>query len=266
MESEAPSSASINFLAWVEVNKKRLVIAGVALIGLVAVVSLVMQQQTSKETKASEALSEVKLPYNPSLAPAPGTADALLKVANDYRGTKAAARALLVSASVLYGEKNYDGAQKRYSQLIADYPDTQWLPEAAFGIAASLDAQGKTAEAIAKYEEVRKRHATSPVAEEAKLGLARLQETSKPEDAFKLYMELSKANPNTSLAAEADYRQEEMLRANPALAKLKEPIAPPVMPTITPQPVAMTNLVRRTNVPTVVSTNRPAAPVATPGK
>ena len=73
MESEAPSSASINFLAWVEVNKKRLVIAGVALIGLVAVVSLVMQQQTSKETKASEALSEVKLPYNPSLAPAPGT-------------------------------------------------------------------------------------------------------------------------------------------------------------------------------------------------
>src|SRR5688572_21786697 len=91
--SQEPSTGMIGLLAWVEVNKRRLAIGGGVVIVLIAVGALVIQQQARREINASRALSDVRIPYNPALPAQSGTADALLKMADDYAGTKAAARA-----------------------------------------------------------------------------------------------------------------------------------------------------------------------------
>jgi tetratricopeptide (TPR) repeat protein len=251
--SQEPSSGMIGLLAWVEVNKKRLAIGGAAMIVLIAVVALVVQQQARREINASRALSDIRIPANPALPAQSGTAEALLKLADEYAGTKAAARALLISASVLYSEKRYDDAQKRYEKLLKDYPACPWVADANLGIAASLDAQGKSTDAISKFEEIRRRFATSPAAEEAKLSLARLYEGQRPEDAFRLYDEVTKNSPGTSLAAEAAFRKEELERKHPELAKLNQPIMPAPMPA----PMQMSNIIRRTNLQAINLTNRP---------
>jgi TolA-binding protein len=245
MDSEATSqSRSIAVQAWVETNKKRLAIGAAVGAVVILAIALFMQQQAQKELVASRALSDVKVPWNPA-EKAPGVSEALAKVADDYRGTKAAERALLTSAALLFSEKKYSEAETRFTQLIRAYPDTSWAPEASMGIAATLDAQGKTNEAINKYEEIRRRFATSPIIDDAKLALARLYEAQKPEDAYKLYEELAKSGPGTRLAMEASMRQEDLLKARPELAKLKESLAPPTMQNIPPGAIsALSNQLR----------------------
>jgi predicted negative regulator of RcsB-dependent stress response len=232
MESDASqSTATVAFLAWVEVNKQRLLIGGVAALIIFFVAFMFIQHQAQKETTASEALSNVRLPFSAAVAPAPSTAEALFKVANEHKGTKAAGRALLISAGVLFSEAKsaqaYADAQQRFTQVTQDYPDSPWSAQAHLGIAASLAAQGKSAEATSKYEEVRRRFGTSSVGDEAKLALARLYEGPKSEEAFKLYEELLKENPNSALAMEAGMRQSILLESRPELAKLREPVTPP---------------------------------------
>ncbi len=245
----APQDSVVSLLAWLEVHKKRLAIGGGLALVVIFVSMIVIQQQAEKERTASAALSDVRMPYSASGTLPPGTADALAKVASDYPGSQAAARALLLSAGVLFSEAksaaDYAAAEKRFAQIGQDYPESQWTPNAALGIAASLKAQGKTAEATAKYEEVTKRFASSPIIAEAKLALAKLYESSKSEEAFKMYEDLMKENPNSVLSMEATMRQDDLLKAKPELAKLKQPATPPM--TITPTPPQQPNVTPMTN-------------------
>ncbi len=268
-EQPPQPGGAIAFLAWVEVNKKRLLTGGAIAVVAILGGALFVQQQSQRERNASRAFSDVKIPLNPGAALPAGTIEALTRVAQDYQGTKAAARALLTSAGLLFSEKKYTEAEARFAQVTKDYPDTEWAPEALLGIAASLDAQGKSAEAIAKYEEIKRRYEKSPVIEDAKLSLARHYETSKPEDAYKIYEELSKGMPGTRVAMEASMRQEDLLKARPELAKLKEslnpPPAPPVMstPPAQTQVISLTNSAAGTSQPTQIKLNPKPAP-ATP--
>lgn len=262
----------VGLLAWIEVNKKRIMIGGgVALLAIV-VVAVVIQHRAQREQNASQALSEVRLPFNPG-APLPsGIADALRQVALDYQGTKAAARALLLSAAVLYQEASYVEAQSRFQQLIQQYPESAWIAEANLGIASALAAQGKAVEATAKYEDIRRRFANAPIIDVAKLALVRLYATQKPEEAFKLSEELLKSGgQNSGLAMEAGMLQEDLLKKNPDLAKLREPLVPPTTPAFnltnqpirvppTNRPMLITSAVNRafTNLKTSVPTNVPA--------
>ena len=91
-------------------------------------------------------------------------------------------RAGNTSAGLLYSEKKYAEAEARFAQVTKDYPDAQWAPEALLGVASALDAQGKSADAIAKYEEIKRRYEKSPVIEDAKLSLARLYEAQQVGD------------------------------------------------------------------------------------
>jgi len=246
----------ISLLAWVEINKNKLLIAGVAALVVIAVAVIVIQQRAHRQAAASHALSEVRLPFNPGAPLPPGVGDALLKVAGDYKGTKAAARALLLSAAVLFEEGKFADAQTRFNQVLQDYPESSWTAEANLGIAASLASQGKTADATTKYEEIRRRFSTSPIIDETKLALVRLYSVSKPEEAFKLADEIQKAGgQNSGLAMEAAMFQEDLLKKNPELAKLREPLIAP-----TPPPVVMTNTpiqINATSRPTMVITAAP---------
>ena len=284
MDADASRSTGlIGVLAWVEVNKKRLLIGAGAAVLVIATVVLLILQQAQKELAASQALSDVRVPFSAATVPAPGTADALLKLANERKGTKAAARALLLSAGLLFAEnteKGYTEAQKRFAQVAQDYPDSPWVGEANLGVAASLAALGKTAEATAKYESMRLRFASSPVIDEVKLGLARLYEAAKPEEAFKLYEELLKENPNTAVAMEANMQQEQLLKLRPELAKLKEPPTPPAPPMAQAnQSIQVTTVTNRaattptnaasrvlTNLPPLALTNRPGTSQPVPLK
>jgi predicted negative regulator of RcsB-dependent stress response len=254
----------VGLLAWIEVNKKRLAMAGGVAIFAIIVGALVVKQRAQREQSASEALSEVRLPFNPGAPLPPGVAEALNKVALDYKGTKAAARALLLSAGVLYQEGNYPESQARFQQVLQQYSDSPWTAEANLGIASALAAQGKTAEATTKYEEIRRRFANAPIIDVAKLALVRLYASQKPEEAFKLADEVLKSGGQSSgLAMEAGMLQEELLEKHPELARLREPLVPPTPPqlSLTNQPLRTTS----TNRPMVVTStvSRTAATVAT---
>ena len=266
------SDSMVNMMAWFEVQKKRLAIGAVAALFIICAAMLLIQRQAEKERSASAALSDVRLPFSASATLAPGTAEALAKVASDHPGSQAAARALLLSAGVLFSEAktaaDYAAAEKRFAQVAQDYPESPWTAQASLGIAAALKAQGKTAEATAKYEEITKRFATSPIIDEAKLSLARLYEATKGEDAFKLYDELIKGNPNSVLTMEATMRQDELVKAQPALEKLKQPPTPPM--SVTPTANQQVNVTPMTNRPAATgATTQPVqiklSPTPTPG-
>jgi tetratricopeptide (TPR) repeat protein len=268
----------VGFLAWVEVNKQRLMMGGGIAIVVIVVAVVFIQQQSQKEYSASEALSNVRVPFNSGNPVPPGTAEALLKVAEDHKGTKAAGRALLLSAGVLFAEAksaaDYAEAEKRFGQVIQSYPDSEWVAQANRGIAAALVAQGKTAEATAKYEQLRARFANAPIIDEVRIALARLYESQKPEEAFNLYEEVLKnpqGNPNGPLVAEAGLHEEALMKQHPKLAALKQAAAAPpgapqnqqmkIAPATNRIVTTISNAANRvmTNIQQLTITNRPGA-------
>jgi len=273
----AQSPAWIKFLAWFEVNKKRLLIGTVIGLAVGVLIGVVIYYQSQREVRASEALSEVKTPMNPTTALPAGTAAAYERIAREHKGTQAGGRALILAGTTLYMQGAYDDAQKMFEQFAREYPASPFMPDALFGIASSLEAKGKPADAIAKFEELRRRYGKSSVIDETKLALGRIyEEQNKPAMALDLYDELVKANQFSGIGSEAGLRMEDLLNQHPELKKTNAPImTPPPMtrPTnlatrMTNRPqIMMTNLVRRTsNVPSIVMTNRPGTTGGAPLK
>ena len=98
MDSQAaPSHVSINIRTWIEVHKMRLLYGSGAALVLIIAVSVFIQFQANKEIAASQALSEIRVPFSPATAPPPDAAQKLFDLANQHKGTKAAARALHLS-------------------------------------------------------------------------------------------------------------------------------------------------------------------------
>lgn len=260
-QPESTGPDLIKYLAWFEVHKKRIGLWTAAVVVVILVVIGVVGSRAHRETRASQVLSEVRAPRNLGEAPSQQAIDAYLRVARDYAGTRAAERALLLAASGLYTVNQFAEAHKHFEAFLKRYPDSVWLPEAAFGVAACFEAQGRTNDALSKYEEVRRRFGNNPVADDAKLALGRLYEgQGKHEDAYKLYDELAKARPagRSGLAMEAQMRMQELLRQHPELARPKQP---PVSVTPTPavgttEPVAVAPL---THPAAAQATNVPAA-------
>jgi tetratricopeptide (TPR) repeat protein len=253
MEAESPqqSSGFINLLGWLVTNKLKIGIGVVVALVAGLVIVLVVYNQSQKEVRASQTLSEIRASYNPTQPPPPGLAESYFKVAKDFSGTKAGERAAIMGASVLFVEANYVGAQQKFEQFVKEYPESPWLAQANFGIAACLDAQKKPADALAKYEEVRKRFPSDAVADETKLALGRLYEQqNKPEEAYKLYEELVKGNQFSGIGSEAGIRMADLEEKYPQLAKTNTP-PPAVTSTFNPGLI-------RSNLNAQMSTNKAA--------
>src|SRR5688572_5194367 len=113
MDAEQTQSDSwLTFQAWLEVNKRKVMIWSAALLVVVIVAIAVISYQAQKEQRASEALSGVRAPATAANAPLTGTADAYLRVAKDHAGTKAGARALLLAGTTRFQEGAYADAHK----------------------------------------------------------------------------------------------------------------------------------------------------------
>lgn len=264
MDSSATTTDSLlKVLAWLDKNRKRVALITGGVVVALAIIAGIIYYQSQKEGWASEALSNVRKPYNPATAPSADLAQAYLKVARDYEGTKAAGRALLEAASFFYTQGSFNDAETQYKKFLNDYPDSPFLAQGMLGLASTLDAQGKSSEAIAKYEELRRRFPNDSVIDETKLALARLYEKQNPADAYKLYSELTATVAQTGIGSEAGIRLADLLEKYPDLAKTNAPPAPTAT-TAQPQPQVTVTRNPATNVIVMTTSNAPKTSPARP--
>jgi len=210
---------------WFEAHKKpTLWGAGVVvLVGLI--VAFVLYRQDEAEVAASEALSNIALPQMTGGGRG-DTPDAFLKVAAAHAGSRAGARALLQAAGGFFVEGKYDEAKNQFERFNREYHDSSFRGEALLGIAACLDAQSKTNEAVTAYKELIDRRPTDYVLPQARFALGRLYEgQNKPELARNLFEEVERNSPYGSLGSEAGIRLEELKLKYPSL--FAAPAAPP---------------------------------------
>ena len=142
----------------------------------------------------------------------------------DYSGTLAGQRALLQGAAVLFTTGKYAEAQAQFQKFLDNYPDNFFTPQAELGIAASLDAQGKTDPAISAYQRAAGQAADDNVVASAKFALARISESQgKFADASKLYADVARTYPNSAIGSEAGRRAMELKTKSPTAAAAAAP-------------------------------------------
>ena len=226
MQSEvAQLPLSHKLWAWFETNRKPALwgTAAVAILGVV--IWIVVVQQQEKQAAAGEALSDVTANQMSGVTPRSEAAAAYLKVAGSYPNSMAGARALLLAAGTLFTENKFSEAQAQFDRFTREYRESPFMGEALLGVAASLDAQGKTDAAIAAYKNLIDRHPSETVVPQAKFSLARLYEgQDHPELAKDLLQDVERSNPYSSLGNEAGMRLEELIAKYPKLAPPPVPI------------------------------------------
>lgn len=253
--------AGLEFLTWLEVNKKRVAIGGGVVLVAFGLLLTLNWYKKHHELEASKALTAVRVSLTGAEPVTDETIAQLRKVIADYSGTEAATRAELVLAGALYIQGKYAEAQTAFEAFSRNHPESPWHSQAFYGVAVCLDALGKTNEAIAKYEDFVRRFQTDANVDQARLQLASLLEVvGKQAEAFKEYDKILKAQAYSPAYGEAQERHRRLLAANPFLAVSNAPVAPPKPASVTN---AVSNVVAavRTNLP--ATTNRPAAPAAT---
>lgn len=223
MNSEPPAStADIDLLAWFEVNKNRLaVVTGVLLVvGFGGWSYRTMSLQ--KETAASAALLKIQMISSMAENPTSPPASTYTEMAGKHTGTRAAERALLLAADASFTEQKFAEAQAAFEKFLQAYPSSFFAASAAYGVAASLEAQRKLPEATAAYQDVVTRFAGSGVVGQAKLSLARIHEAGgKHADALKIYEELGSGTSFSSWVNESNSRRDALLSRHPELATAK---------------------------------------------
>jgi TolA-binding protein len=261
MESDATQSADVyRLITWAHTNRKRLITITVVVAVVGLGIGLYVWNNNRRETQANEALSALKPPtHAPGVQPTPVPAEAYLKVANEYAGTGAGARALLMAGGALFDTDKFKEAGDQFQKFLQGYPENPLATQAQLGVAASLEAQGKAADAAAKYKEFIDRRPQDPAVSQAKSALARLYLVQgKPELALKLYEELVKSRNNDSWTAEAEIQATELLAKYPNL-KPKPTPPPAAVPTVIQTAPASTGIAAPkagTGIPLTI-TNKP---------
>lgn len=192
------------FKLWpkIEENKNLIfTVSGVLLAG-VMVFSFVSWHGEQKEIAAGQALTGVLLNQGAAATPQ-AFAGQLQSLATEHSGTDAALRATLEAAAAYYSAGKYTDAQAEFQKVMDSSADQYFKGTAAFGLAACLEAEGKSQEAFQAYQ----RAQTYPGGEStdaAKFALGRLSEAAgKLNDALNYYSQVS---PNTDMGQEAGMR------------------------------------------------------------
>ena len=190
------------------------------------IVAFFLYRQNEADIAAGEALSNVSLPQVTAAGSRADPAEAYLKVAAAYPNSRAGARALLLAAGSLFVDGKYPEAKTQFERFKRDYSDSPFMGEALLGIAACLDAQGKTREAMAAYKDLIDRHSGDSNVPQAKFALGRLYEAqNEPEQARNLFEEVERSDPYGSLGDEAGMRLEELKTKYPKALRARRPDA-----------------------------------------
>jgi len=216
---ETTSEYLFKLLPWFEANAKRLAYAAALVLIAVFIYSFYSYRQGQREIAAGQALTQAAMS-----ATGGGLAEACLKIAADYSGTAAGQRALLQGATALFTAGQYADAQAQFQKFLDTYHDNFFSPQAALGVAASLDAQGKMDQAVGAYQRAAGQTADGNAAANAKFALARIDEAQgKAADALKLYADVARSYPNSSISSEAGRRAIELKIKSPTVTAVPEP-------------------------------------------
>lgn len=197
---------------------KQIAIAFGVIVIVIGLVTFFQWKQNQKEIAAGNAFTQA-LVGNPQAADAGQMVESYLKVAGEYSGTKAAQRAQLQGAAMLFTTGKYADAQSQFQKFLDTHPDSQFAGQAALGVATSLDAQGQTNSALGAYQRVINAFADPLAADTAKFAIARIDEAQgKYSDALIFYQDVAQANRNSSLGSEAGMRALELKSKLPAAA------------------------------------------------
>lgn len=211
-----------DLIAWLEVNKKKVAIAAVALVAIGFALATMRHFREQKEAEASAALLALKPVLTPPTNTPPLQAATLSKVAQEHSGTAAAQRARFLAATALYTEGKYSEAETAFKNFISEFGESEWRAAAAYGVATAQEAQNKS-EAAASYQNVVTTYGKSAVADDANLALARMAEAkNQPAEALRIYNQILAPKPGAQPGQEApnqraSERKEALLRAHPEL-------------------------------------------------
>lgn len=215
---QSASADPYHWVAWANTNRKLLTQVAAAVLVLGVIIGFYTWHKSSVEAQAEEALSLIKLP-DPGTASVVTGADAepFAKFADDYAGSAAAARALIIAGGIYFEAGKYDDATKMFNRYLAEHADYPLSSQAALGLAACLDAEGKTNDAIAKYEEILRRPPDSTTTQ-ARVALARIfAAQNKPAQAMQMYEDTLRGNSGDSWEAEARILGLQLIGKNPSL-------------------------------------------------
>ena len=219
--------------AWVEANAKQVVIGAAILAIAVVVASYFFWQQNQTEIAAGQALTQLLVSPPPN-SDAGQMADAYLKIAADYSSTQTGGRALILGATTLFQSGKYPEAQVQFQKYLDQHAADTFSAQAALGIAACLDSQGKTDAAANAYQRVISGFSDPNAVDAAKFALAKIdEERGKLTDADSLYETVARNNPNTPLGSEAAIHAVQLRAKLPPTAT---PSAPPTTLHLNTQP------------------------------
>jgi predicted negative regulator of RcsB-dependent stress response len=225
------STALYDLVAWLEVHKKQLAIAAGALIVAGFGYSMYQQNQVAYQLDANEALVKASSSGMKREGRVAVPAADYQKVADAFPNTAAGERAFLLSAGALFTEGKFTEAKAKFDQFAAAHPESSLGAVAAYGAASCLDSMNQLDPALAAYQKVVTGFANEPEAVQAKLAIAAIHEANgKPADALKLYNEIKPASPDisstatlSSFASEADARRQLLYLKHPELAPAPSP-------------------------------------------
>jgi hypothetical protein len=220
-QTQAPD-AMFRLMTWLHENRRQVVTGTVVVVVLAIAAGVYAWKKSSDETNADAQLMDLSSVPGANAPVGMVSATPYLDLARQYPGTPAGADAQLLGAQALFVEGNYAEAEHEFSQFLSDHPESDLLAEAMIGVAASLEAQGKTSEAMRKYQEVISAYPSDAgVVEPAKLTMARMSEAAnKPQEALTYYSELARSqNPYDPWAAEARERAVLLLAHHPEFRK-----------------------------------------------
>ena len=189
--------------AWIEANAKQVVMGAGILAVAIGVASYYFWQQNQNEIAAGQALTQMLVSPPPN-SDAGQIADAYLKIAADYSGTQTGGRALMLGATTLFESGKYPEAQAQFQKYLDQHAADTFSAQAALGLAACLDAQGKTDAAANAYRRVISGFSDPNAVDASKFALAKINEQQgKFADAESLYETVARNNPNSPLGSEA---------------------------------------------------------------
>jgi len=225
---QAQDTTTLFFLKlwpWVETNKNRLIAGAAIAVLAIFTIWFVACQRDAKAAAAGEALTQV------AMAAGGSSADAYLKVANNYSGTGAGQRALLQAAATFFAAGKFTDAQAQFQKYLDEHPDGEFAGQAQLGVASSLDAQGKMDLAVGAYQKVVSNVSDTATVSAAKFGQARIEEAQgKVNEAMALYQDVARAEPSSSLGSEAAMHLMELRSKLPAATPAPAAAAPALKP------------------------------------
>jgi TolA-binding protein len=184
-------------------------------------------QREQRELAAGREFTKLQMSQAPNATPRQ-TADGYQAIAAKYAGTAAAQRAQLQSAAVLFSANDFAAAQPRFESFLALNPNSPLAVQAKMGVAACLEAQGKLDDALKAYRLAASQAPGSPDAVAALFAQGRVLELlGKTAEAVSCYKEVAAAPLAGSLANESAQRLTLLQAKLPAAQPSANPAAKP---------------------------------------